>query len=410
VLFIDHTAALGGGEIAMLNLVQHLDRSRYEPEVLLFSDGPLCSRLRNAGIPVHVSPLSETVVSARKDSLGLRSIFRMGDVARTLRQILQVRRFIRSGQYALVHTNSLKADIIGGIAGRLARKPVIWHVRDRIADDYLPPLVVRVFRRLARLLPNHLIANSSATLSTVGRRPNSSVVSSGVVLDDRASVVHDGTITETSSQRSAQNSFVQRVGIVGRLTPWKGQHIFIRAAAALAPRFPHARFLIVGSALFGETAYESQLRDLVKKLDLSHRVKFTGFRPNVAAIMETLDIAVHASTVAEPFGQVIIEAMAACKPVIATNGGGVPEIMLHGRTGLMVPMNDPDAMAEALSRLLSNPKLAHEMGQHGRRHVEKYFTIQHTSAKVMRCYDQVLARSGSRSIPSPPDSASPLPA
>jgi hypothetical protein len=336
--------------------------------------------LRNAGIPVHVSPLSETVVSARKDSLGLRSIFRMGDVARTLRQILQVRRFIRSGQYALVHTNSLKADIIGGIAGRLARKPVIWHVRDRIADDYLPPLVVRVFRRLARLLPNHLIANSSATLSTVGRRPNSSVVSSGVVLDDRASVVHDGTITETSSQRSAQNSFVQRVGIVGRLT------------------------------LFGETAYESQLRDLVKKLDLSHRVKFTGFRPNVAAIMETLDIAVHASTVAEPFGQVIIEAMAACKPVIATNGGGVPEIMLHGRTGLMVPMNDPDAMAEALSRLLSNPKLAHEMGQHGRRHVEKYFTIQHTSAKVMRCYDQVLARSGSRSIPSPPDSASPLPA
>jgi glycosyltransferase involved in cell wall biosynthesis len=200
------------------------------------------------------------------------------------------------------------------------------------------------------------------------------------------------------------------VGIVGRLTPWKGQHIFIRAAAALAPRFPHARFLIVGSALFGETAYESQLRDLVKKLDLSHRVKFTGFRPNVAAIMETLDIAVHASTVAEPFGQVIIEAMAACKPVIATNGGGVPEIMLHGRTGLMVPMNDPDAMAEALSRLLSNPKLAHEMGQHGRRHVEKYFTIQHTSAKVMRCYDQVLARSGSRSIPSPPDSASPLPA
>lgn len=130
-----------------------------------------------------------------------------------------------------------------------------------------------------------------------------------------------------------------RIGLIGRISPWKGQHIFLRGA--------------------------------------------------------------HASTTGEPFGQVIIEGMAAGKPVVATNGGGVPEIVEDGKTGLLVPMRDPSAMAEAICRLLSDPSLARKMGQRGWERVANHFTAEQTARKVESVYAEVLGRSSTEGCPSP---------
>ena len=105
ILFADHTAALGGGEIALLNLVRHLDRTRYVPVVLLFSDGPLRQRLRESGVETHVLPLSPSVVNARKDSLGAGTLVRLRDVLRSAAFVLRLRRQIRRLRVDLVHTN-----------------------------------------------------------------------------------------------------------------------------------------------------------------------------------------------------------------------------------------------------------------------------------------------------------------
>lgn len=384
ILYLDHTAAPGGGEIALLNLIQALDRARFQPVIALFSDGPLRARLVQAGVETHLLPLAPGIVQARKDRLGPASLLRLRDIGRLVGFILRLARFIREQNIALVHTNSLKADLIGGLAARLAGRPLIWHVRDRIERDYLPASMVRSFRHLCRLLPHYVIANSYATLRTL-RLPShkgSAVVYSGVPLPPRPKVeAHADPENWPASPR---------IGLIGRISPWKGQDVFLRAAALARQRFPRARFLIVGEALFDEREYARHLRDLCTALGLNESVEFTGYREDIRAVIASLDIVVHASTIPEPFGQVIVEGMAQEKPVIATNGGGVPETIVDGQTGLLVPMGDHAAMAQALCRLLADPAHARQMGKRGRERVARLFTIEQTARQVERIYDRLL--------------------
>jgi glycosyltransferase involved in cell wall biosynthesis len=390
VLFFDHTAALGGGEIALVNLVRCLNHAKIKPIVVLASQGPLVGRL-SAIADTHVLPLSPRVTTHRKEKLGLVTLFRVGDALRVLLYIARLARFIRAHKIDVVHTNSLKADIIGGVAARLAGRPVIWHVRDRIEGDYLPRRVVRAFRWLSRVVPNYVVANSAATLRTLrlGKRVRGTSIPSGIEVRAKTAVVPDGTdlgtLAETPNSRS-----LCRVGLVGRISPWKGQHIFIQAAALVNQRFPHARFFIIGAALFGEDRYEQEVRRLPRQLGIQDNVEFSGFRNDIGPAIAELDLLVHASTIGEPFGQVIIEGMAAGKPVIATNGGGVPEIVEDGRTGILVPMADVDAMASAICQILSDPVSANAMGIRARQSVADHFTIEQTARRVEAVYAELL--------------------
>ena len=395
ILFVDHTATMGGGEIALLHLVTHLDHTRFIPVVLLCADGPLASRLIEAGIETHILPLAVSVAAARKDSLGGSTMLRGKDIARTLHYVEKVRRLIRALKIDLVHTNSLKADLIGGIAGRFALKPVIWHVRDRIEDDYLPHRVVRLFRLLCRFVPNFVVANSHATLSTLALpgTKQSAAIYSGVEFDGRMRVVHDGInhIDHSNAAEAAQKSLGRaRIGLVGRISPWKGQHIFLHAAALVLQQYPETKFQIIGAALFNENGYEEEIRALASSLDLNASVEFTGFRSDVPELIAGLDILVHASTTGEPFGQVVVEGMAAGKPVVATNGGGIPEIVQDGVTGLLVPMGDAERMAAAICSLLADPARAEEMGRCGQIRAKDHFAIELTARRVESVYDKVL--------------------
>jgi glycosyltransferase involved in cell wall biosynthesis len=393
VLFFDHTAAMGGGEIALLNLVRNLDTKKLEAVVLLGAEGPLADLLREE-IETYVLPLDRRVATIRKDSLGIATLLQISTIFKTMSYILRVTSFIIRQKITIIHTNSLKADIIGGIAGRLAYRPVVWHVRDRIEKDYLPAKTVRIFRILCRWIPNYVIANSAATLKTLrlSGKKGATSIASGVDLKSHVQVVHDGTAVVASMVRLPLTSEQFCIGLIGRISPWKGQHIFLEAAARVRERFPKAIFLIIGAALFDETAYEQQIRQLSTKLKLDDAVFFTGFCNNIKDAIAGLDLVVHASTTGEPFGQVIIEGMAAGKAVVATNGGGVPEIVEDGKTGLLVPMGDVQAMADAICQVLSSPALAREMGMRAKERIERDFTIQQTARKVEAVYAQILPR------------------
>ena len=196
------------------------------------------------------------------------------------------------------------------------------------------------------------------------------------------------------------------ITLVGRITPWKGQDVFLRAAARVRERFPNACFWIVGSPMFGEDDYERSLHVLAGELGLTEHVKFWGQRDDVPALLARTDLLVHASTLGEPFGQVVIEGMAAGKPVIATDGGALPEIVLPGETGLLVRMGDAEAMADAICALLADPARAAAMGTAGWRRVQEKFTIAHTVRKVETVYDQMLNPTPARSGPAPASAAS----
>ncbi len=395
VLYVDHTAKLGGGEIALLNLIQALDPARFRPHVVLGEDGPLVGRLRAAGIETTILPLDTALRETRKDTLGLGSLLKLSRIKTLLAYSRTLARFAREHSADLIHTNSLKSDIYGGIAGRLARIPVLWHIRDSINSEYLPGPAAAAFRLLSRLMPQAVVANSSSTLHQLWpkRAKSGDVVYSGVPIV----VVHDGYVeTDAEPYLAGQTTWNHPpvVALIGRIAEWKGQHVFLRAAAAARRRFPDTRYWIVGAPLFGEDEYERSLHVMAEQLEMTDRVEFLGFRDDVALLMSQIDIVVHASTLGEPFGQVVIEGMAAGKPLIATNGGALPEIVVPGETGYLVAMGSAEEMAVALERLLAAPVLARTMGQAGRQRVERLFTIGHTARKMESIYDLLFARRG----------------
>ena len=149
--------------------------------------------------------------------------------------------------------------------------------------------------------------------------------------------------------------------MVGRLAPWKGQDLFLRAFSR-ALRCIDADARIIGSAMFGEHQYERGLAGQVGALGLHDRVEFRGFRSDVAAELREIDVLVHASTIPEPFGQVVLEGMAAGLPVIAANAGGPAELISHRLDGLLYPPGDEDALAAAIVAVGRDARQRRQLG------------------------------------------------
>ena len=386
VLYLDHTAELSGGELALLRLLGALDRNRVTPIVALASPGPLVDALRAIDVDTHVVPLDPRVREARKDALGPGGlavrVCQLGTLARYARELAA---FARAERADLLYANSLKSDLYGALAGRRARVPVIWHVRDRIETDDLPAPAVWLMRCLARRWPACVVANSASTLATLrlGTARPTEVIGSGLTPD---------TIERCSGPRTA--SAVARIGLIGRIAPWKGQDVFLRAAAEVLRQGYAARFEIVGKALFGEQAFERRLPALAHELGIAAQVEFRGFQADIPAVLRSLDVLVHASTTPEPFGQVIVEGMAAGLPVIATDGGGAREIVSAGVTGLLVPMGDVAALAAALCRLLARPHEARALGAAGRAHALAHYTVEGFARRSEALYERVVAANG----------------
>jgi glycosyltransferase involved in cell wall biosynthesis len=377
VVFLDHVARLSGGEIALLRLLPVL-ANEIDVHVILGEEGPLADRLGAEGISVEVLPLAPALRDLRKDALRPRRFDPMA-AARVAPYAVRLARRIRDSRADLVHTNSLKAALYGGAAGRLARVPVVWHVRDRIAEDYLPHSAVLLVRAAARVLPTAVVANSQATLATLPpRRP--------------ARVGYNPIVPDSVSQHGAsaeRTGGVTTVGIVGRLAPWKGQHVFLEAFAK-AFRGTPVRGRVIGSALFGEDAYEQRLREQADRLGIAGQVEFLGFREDVQVELAELNVLVHCSVIPEPFGQAVLEGMAAGIPVIAANAGGPAELITDGRDGMLTQPGDADELAEALRRLGGDAELREALGSGAmRRSME--FTPERTAERILAVYREVLS-------------------
>jgi glycosyltransferase involved in cell wall biosynthesis len=387
VLYLDHTARWSGGEVALFRTLVALKATSIIPIVLLAEEGPFADKLREAAIETHVLPLSENVREVRKDTLGISGLLRYASLPLSVfHYAKQIAQFARYHNCVLIHCNSLKSDIYGVIAGRQARLPTIWHIRDNITVDYLPRPAVIALRTLAARLPQAVYANSESTLKTVFPNRNPLMVQTGVVYDGL-----DGEQL-TNSMPSNNGQWKNRIpvfGLVGRITPWKGQHVFLEAAKILKNKGLSAKFQIIGAPLFGEESYESQIKEQAEELGDS--VEFLGFRSDMINVLSQLDILVHASTLPEPFGQVVTEGMAVGLPIIASRGGGVCEIIKEGATGILTPMGDAPALAQAMQDLLQNPQYAHTLGSNAYLDVRERFTATQTATQLQILYNQLLS-------------------
>ena len=381
VAYLDHVAQMSGGEIALLRLLPHL--TAVEPHVILAEDGPLVSALRQAGVSTEVLPMADRARDVRKGAMTPRGI-RVGAIFATITYIVRLASRLRRLRPDLVHTNSLKAGVYGSIAARLAGVPCVWHVRDRISVDYLPKPAVRSVRFMTRRLTSAVIANSHATMHTLDPQAQPVIV---------YSVVPEVVLAPAARADRSHAPLV--VGLVGRLAPWKGQDLFLRA---FADAFPDgdARCVLVGSAMFGEDAYARTLRDLAAQLGLADRAEFRGFQPDIWPELARMNILVHASVIPEPFGQVVLEGMAAQVPVVAAAAGGPAEIIDHDVNGVLYRMGDRAALANALRELAGDPERRRRLAEGGTASVGDYHpsVVAH---RVEQLYRDVLANAATPS-------------
>lgn len=355
VVYVDHSAQLSGGELALLRTIPALTNTR--PVVVLAENGPLVERLRSQAVQVIVLPLG-VAGSIRKDSLfQIRNLI-LG-VLGTARYVVRLRRCLKDLNPDIVHTNSLKSGIYGCLAARSLRIPAVWHLRDRLAPDYLSRPAIALTRTALRLLPTAVICNSLETRSTLPRtRAPSAVIPSPVIYDAHS-------IEPRRSRNKSLNAASFNVVMVGRLAPWKGQDLFIQAfTRALANT--NAIALIVGSAMFGEQEYEREIRAQITELGMNEQIRMIGFREDVSEVFSNADLAVHASRSAEPFGQVVIEGMAAGVPVIAARAGGPSEVIDDGVNGVLFTPGSVEDLADAISRLYFDSDLRGRISAAGR--------------------------------------------
>ncbi len=365
ILFLDHSAALGGAELYLLDLAP-----AFAPpgEVLLLEEGPFLKKLRAAGIPADVIPAPRTVRRVAREAGPIGALRAVPGLLRLARRVAR-----RARAFDLIYANSQKALVVGSLAAQMARRPLVWNLHDVLTTEHFSAMNIRLAVTLANRFARLVIANSEASKEAfrqAGGRVPVVVVHNGIDVE-RFAAVRPEQVAALRRALGLREGPV--VGLFSRLAPWKGQHVLLEALAEL----PEVQAILVGEALFqDEQRYAEELRRRAARPDLAGRVYFLGFRDDVSVLMQLVDVVVHTSVAPEPFGRVIVEGMLARRPVIATRGGGAVEIVRDGETGLLVPPDDAQALAAAIRHLLQHPEQARQLAEAAYRDARHRFSIE----------------------------------
>ena len=355
VLAIDQSGVLGGAELSLLEIVKAL---RARIEVVLFDDGPFRTALDTAGVNVRVL-----------DSGALREVRKQGGTP-PLGQALKgvaalVRATVARARHAdVIYANTQRAMVIGALAGRLARRPVVWHLRDIVSAEHFGRKQLRIIKWCAKLGLAHVIANSAASARAFADLTGFDEKQIDVVFNGIAAAPFDALRNVPVATLRARLKLPQDAYLVGsfsRLARWKGQHVLLEAMVLN----PHMHAVLVGAPLFGEDPYEVELRAFVANHGLGDRVHFLGFQHDIAACMCAVDAVAHTSITPEPFGRVIVEGMLAQRPVVAARAGGVLEIVEDGVNGVLCEPGDAHGLADVLAELRSNTALRERLVRNG---------------------------------------------
>lgn len=338
VAFVSHTAAPSGAELAMMEVVRRAPQG-VTPVLMFGATGRLYDQAMDDGFEVH---LYWSANAPLRRAAGLHLV---NQLSCSLKSMKSARACLRDADVDVVVCNNLRTGLVVGMAARSLSLPVIWHVRDRLTREYLGFVLWLLSHLASRLIPNGLIVNSETTKDTLRLAKAMPVI-----------VVYSPIDWCSRSRRPTDACWT--AAHVGRISPWKGQHVFLRAFASAFPSGAE-RALIVGAPLFGEEAYLQELKTLVKNLGIEPRVSFLGHRDDVPRILaEEVDVMVHSSTLPEPFGQVVAQGLATGLPVIASAAGGPTEIIHHEENGLLIAPGDVSALKTALQRLRRDGRYA----------------------------------------------------
>lgn len=358
LLYLSHCgSSIGGGEKQLAYLVANIDRARYRPLVVCPDDGVFVEHLRGADIPTVVLELP----SWRK----ARSLITRYRAAKKLVA------FAKIHNVHLVHTSDSWFNPYLWFLKKRLKIPIVSHVRNLLTSDQ-----VRKYRfdRMDRTI----------AISEQSKIP---LIQAGIDAQ-KVDVIYncvDLSVFQPVYGPAHPGEYV--VGIVGRIEPFKRQKAFVEVAAKVTAQCKKVRFRVIGAALDTpeHRIYEQEVRQLVAKYGLQAFIHFAGHRTDMPAAMQELDLLVTLSA-----GSVIAEAMATGKPVIGTPIGSTAEMIVHGVTGYVMPLDPVEKIADKIIELAENPIQSVRMGQAARRYAEEAFSVKTHVQKIQNVYEQLL--------------------
>jgi len=397
ILFVDHSPSHGGSVESLSRLIKGMDHGRFHPVVVASHE----QRKRDlfAGVEIEVVPLRPSVSTVipflqrlmvrsrewnRYLSLCISGIVTVFDfLFNEFPRLIRLRGVCRHYTADLIHLNNSSDDLAAILTAKWFKLPCISHHRD---FEWNSPRS----RWLAARVDHHIAISGEIkkNLMDLG------------IDEKKITILHDPVDQSEFDPKLNIENLVREFGkqpnelffgLFGRVVEWKGQAVFLNAAAEVFKKVPNSRAFIVGDTAEGPPDYLEDLKESARKLGITSKVIFTGFRQDVPAMMKLMDVVVHASIRPEPFGMVVAEAMTMEKPVVATSGGGILDMIEDGMEGLLVPLGDSQKMADAIIRLLEGEALRRSMGKRGKEKAFRMFSLEAISGRLGELYLSILS-------------------
>lgn len=390
VLFIQSQPGFGADAVIHASIMRHLERTHFDVHVACTAGGgnvppqslQILRQIPNLSVrATHMAP----GLRGQTPTKILRSLLGSANFPADFRDL---RRYVKTNRIRLIHSGDHPRDCAYGVAlSRLTPAKSIVHVHVKWAEHY---------SAVAKWAVQHSDAvfgiSNYVSQTVVGMgRPVSDVhtVLNGIELG-RWNPELDGGATRSEL---GIPSNAPLIASVSRLFSWKGQRELLHAFALAKAELPELRLLIVGAdepMAHAGGSFTEELKQLAQSLGVLEHVVFTGQRSDIPQIMAACDVFTLPSF-EEPFGLVFLEAMAMRRPIVALDNGGTPEVVEHGKSGLLSPPRDIPGLAGNIVTLLRNPELRSQMGEYGRRRVVEYFNAERMAGDAASAYRRILA-------------------
>ena len=362
ILIIHQSAELYGSDKTLLLLLKHIDKTKFYPVVVLPNEGILKDELEKENIEVVIAP----VLKLSRKMFTPKNIFKFIKDIKIGISILD--KLNKKHHFDIVYSNTLAVSL-GMIYAKKRKIKHLWHVHEIIIR---PKIIAAIYPKLLMIFSDLVVCNSIATQKNLTQRIPK--------LESKSIVIYNGIeIPKGSNPDKINLGFPVDnivISLVGRISSWKGQQLLVSAFVILAKKHLNIKLVFLGSAPLNQEHFEISLKNKIAENKLQEHVVIFPFQKEIAKFWNSIDIAVVPSTEPEPFGLVAAEAMLAKKPVIASNHGGLAEIVIDDVTGFLVAPNDAIALAEAISKLIGNPELRTQFGKKGHERVINEFSIE----------------------------------
>ena len=363
ILFIHQSAELYGSDKTLLLLLKHIDKTRFYPVVVLPNEGPLKSELDKENIKVVIAPVLKVY----------RKMFTPQNILKFVKDIKKgvdaLDILNKQHHFDIVYSNTL-AVLLGIIYAKKRKIKHLWHVHEIIVH---PKVIASIFPKILMRYSNLVICNSNATQNNLTVRIPE--------LKSKTKVIYNGMELNSENKAVAQktdfgfNETDIIITLVGRISRLKGHKLLLDVFTNHLIKNENIKLLFVGSPVEGQEQYLDEIQNSINRNKLQTKVKILPFLNDLNGVWAVTDIAIMPSTEAESFGLVAVEAMLAKKPVVASNLGGLSEIVINNETGLLFDPNSKEALSEALFKLIESPSLRSEFGEKGYERAIKEFSI-----------------------------------